>query len=502
MLFYIQISSIFLCAILLIICWSYAGVFIRRFTVDSVKSFSRDILNIDTSKIFKNSVSEITDNYLSRLLEIEHSKFNLYGFSIPFLSLFLGIIFLIYLVDIKKLSNLTIAILIDTVTIITCLKIINTLHIKKYKIIIDNFIKRLIPASKGVKYYSSEQFVFEKLDEKIKGILDIMKTSIEKSAWNGFICLALLFCFCLAAYIFKEDYLKIPFDQLDSLLCLTLFIYSIFLTSLMKYFKTNYTQLNLLKPYGIENYDESDHKDLPDNNLFIAFHGVYFQDFFDSKNTSYLNNSTFSILPGEFVTITGENANLSSYIFDLLLKYITPQSGNVYIAGLPINHIKTKTLRNVIGFFKQDFGLIDGTVYDNLRLLTEDHKIILDIAEKLDLYDELEQQVLGGKINQATLFKIQVARISIQQPKILLIESPKYFENTDNEQMFIDFVEYIAQKKTVIIATQYLKFIIYSDKIIYFKKNCEEVCGTHATLAKDLDYQKYIKDLKTTMESY
>jgi ABC-type multidrug transport system fused ATPase/permease subunit len=62
-------------------------------------------------------------------------------------------------------------------------------------------------------------------------------------------------------------------------------------------------------------------KKLPDDRIFIAFHGVYFQDPTKISDVPLLNDISFSALPGEQISITGENLFKGTHIFELILKY-------------------------------------------------------------------------------------------------------------------------------------------------------------------------------------
>jgi ABC-type multidrug transport system fused ATPase/permease subunit len=433
------------------------------------------------------------------LREIENCRISLYGLAIPLFVLFCTDVFLIWLADNCELLYTIVFLSIETIVVVALIKIAGFCRVREYEGVANDFTKNLIAASRGIVYYSGERLVFEKFDKATDELSSLTNNLIEKTVWKSFFYLALLFCVLLIVYVIQEDYWSVCSVTSGPAFCASLVFYMIFLISLAKYVRIKEVPLESLEPYVKEEQDCSSLKDLSSDNLFIAFHGVYFKTLEEPTAHSAINDLTFSILPGEFLSITGEGMSASSHIFDMLLKYFSPQSGNIYISGTPIKNIKTDSLRTAIGIFKQDFGIIDGTVYDNLSILAKDDKTITDVAEKVGLIDDLGRHVFGnGKtidVSQATLFKIQAARIAIRQPMILLIESPVFFESEDTEQMFTEFVEYMAHRKTVIMSTVCLKFIIYADKTIYFGRN-GAIFGAHASLAKDENYQKYIRGLR------
>ena len=234
------------------------------------------------------------------------------------------------------------------------------------------------------------------------------------------------------------------------------------------------------------------------NNLFIAFHGVYFQDPTNFSDHSILNNISLSVLPGEVIALTGENTTGISYIFDLVLKFYTPQSGKIYIAGIPLDNISKAQMRSLVGIFDDSFSLIQGTVLDNIKLISEDQNLIQDTSKKVGLSDLLNKQLFDENeniiVSQETLFRIQIARIAIQKPKIIFIKTPSRFDSKLAEEMFFDFVDSASKNKTVFIETYDLNTIIYSNKILYLGKN-ESIFGSHAEISLNKSYQEYIKKI-------
>ncbi|GHT89627.1 hypothetical protein FACS1894113_5070 [Alphaproteobacteria bacterium] len=236
--------------------------------------------------------------------------------------------------------------------------------------------------------------------------------------------------------------------------------------------------------------------------LFIAFHNVSFQDPTKISDKLLIENLSFSVLPGEFVSITGESSpNLSPFIFELILRYYVVHFGDIYISGTKIELISKGATRKLISIFKQNFGLINGNIYENLNVAMQDKspEKINKIAEKFGLFEELDWMVYGehGELNisQELCFRVQIARLYARNPKVVLIETPCAFENDFAVEIFKDFVENISKEKTIIMQTNDMKTLIYSDKILYLGKD-ETRFGTHAELSKFDAYGNFLKILR------
>ena len=100
----------------------------------------------------------------------------------------------------------------------------------------------------------------------------------------------------------------------------------------------------------------------------------------------------------------------------------------------------------------------------------------------------------GTSISQEARIRLQIARITITRPRVLLIKTPHEFDSANTEQLFYDFVNYAIKKYTVMLITSEITSIVYSSKILYLGKD-ENLFGTHAELARNKSYQKYITEI-------
>ncbi|MDR1289066.1 MAG: ATP-binding cassette domain-containing protein [Holosporales bacterium] len=508
--FYIRASSAFLCVASIVLCWYSANIAIRKSSLHWLADFKRSVIEMDFRKLSTDGISGILNDNISNLCKIEDYRFELFGFAIPFFTIFLTISVLACSINISIILPILISIIIMTIVIKFANKMVSACDIRRYQIEFDEIVRSIAAAAKGIQYWDARRIIIDKFEDRKAVIFDETKKSIASVTWKMLAYLCLASCAAFALYIIDDDFaisgmFDISSDR--SFFFPIIFFYTMFVVSILRYLKIRNIKLKTLDQYLLAR-DDTDTEKGPIKNgggIFLAFHGVYFQDpttLADGEpDDMKLQNLSFSVLPGESIAITGENMNYGEYIFELILKYYKSQSGNIYISGTSIDHIKTESIRSVIGFFKQDFALIDGTIYDNLAIIGIDDRRLFSIAEKLGLFPILEHQIFDhstGKLNisQNILFKIQIARISIQNPKILLIESPETFESEDDENSFIEFVEHISKRKTVLIMTDYPKFLVYADKILYITDD-DFIFGPHAQLSHDERYQLYIKGVKS-----
>jgi ATP-binding cassette subfamily B protein len=330
------------------------------------------------------------------------------------------------------------------------------------------------------------------------------KETLSKISFKAFLYSGVLFCFMCVLYIAKEDYVLnnlLNISPIADLFFFSLFTFIISFCSFIKYVSSKRIVIDFVENAQIEDNPE-EKKKLSGNNLFIAFHNVCFQNPTIISDKLLINNLSFSVLPGEFVAITGESSYVyAKYIFELLLKYYKLQSGAIYLSGTKLESIKKSSVRKLISIFKLDFGLISGTVYENLELASyaKEPAKIERIAEKFGLLEDLDLEIYDEKgklcISQEVIIRIQLARIYMQKSKIVLIETPDYFENEFAEIVFSDFVKNISKRKTTLILTDDIKTLVYANKVLYIGEN-ESYFGTPAELSRVDSYGRYLSMLK------
>lgn len=366
-----------------------------------------------------------------------------------------------------------------------------------------NVLQDIAYSVKGIQFYNSQKFIDMKLSNAEKRYLNVAKENIQKAVWRSFARICFVFLLIIVIYIANDEYISKQFLETSSIGIIylsSLFVFTLFLATFFHWKSKNIIEYCDISKYVIQAEEQgADEPQFEFKNLFIAVHGVYFQDPTESVDKPIIQNLTFSVLPGEFIAITGDDIVAQHYIFDLLLGFYKPQSGQIYIAGKKMETYPKTQMRSIIGIFDEAFGLIRGTVYDNLAMLGSTHEDLhnvlvntgLEESRNMFIFDRTSSKLA---ISQDILFRIQLARIALRRPKILLIHAPEIFQNKETEAMFYEFVEFYSERCTILIRTRKATPIIYSDKILFLSQG-EYLFGSHAELSQNKLYQNFIKKI-------
>ena len=128
---------------------------------------------------------------------------------------------------------------------------------------------------------------------------------------------------------------------------------------------------------------------------------------------------------GKSYALIGGSGSGKSTLLNIIGRLEKIDSGNVLVDKQDIWKIKERTfIKNTVGYVFQNYSLIENkTVYDNLKLITKDKKIITDVLEKVGLSsDYLHQKIYELSGGQAQ--RVAIARMLMKPRKIILADEP------------------------------------------------------------------------------
>ena len=158
---------------------------------------------------------------------------------------------------------------------------------------------------------------------------------------------------------------------------------------------------------------------------------------------------------GKSYALIGGSGSGKSTLLNIIGRLEKIDSGNVLVDKQDIWKIKERTFfKNTVGYVFQNYSLIENkTVYDNLKLITKDKKIITDVLEKVGLSsDYLHQKIYELSGGQAQ--RVAIARMLMKPRKIILADEPTgALDGEIGKEIIRLLLNEIAEDKYVIIAT-------------------------------------------------
>lgn len=195
-----------------------------------------------------------------------------------------------------------------------------------------------------------------------------------------------------------------------------------------------------------------------------------------------LDNVSFAIKKGEFVSVVGPSGSGKSTVLNLVGALDRPTSGKIYIDGIDIfsmSDSQIATMRNSrIGFIFQSFNLINRTtVQKNVKLpgiiagMSSDdaHSRSVKILEALGIADKKDQKPVNLSGGQQQ--RVAIARSLINNPTIILADEPTGNLDTKTGDDVFDMLKMLSHKfkRTIVMVTHNPELAESTDRSILLR---------------------------------
>ncbi len=196
-----------------------------------------------------------------------------------------------------------------------------------------------------------------------------------------------------------------------------------------------------------------------------------------------LENLSFSIEKGKITAIVGESGTGKSTIAALLMKGLTPESGNIRFGEVDIRQIPHEEWRKIISIVPQKVELFNGSIIENIapgdeepdieNIISVCHLVGADtIIEKLPdgLLGTIGEQ--GCNLSGGERQKIAFARALYRGAHLLILDEPTSYLDDESRDKMIRLIKSLALYEIGIVLISHDKESIkIADNIIYLNTN-------------------------------
>ncbi len=195
--------------------------------------------------------------------------------------------------------------------------------------------------------------------------------------------------------------------------------------------------------------------------LTLSFENVSFA--WDAQN-NVLENLSFRISSGEILLLTGASGAGKSTILDLVLGFITPDSGKVTINGIDLPTLVPAARTKMLGWIGQKPTIFAGTIAENIMFArpeagAEELAEAIRLARLTDLIAALPNgaETLIGEggfgLSGGQAQRIAIARAFLKDAPLLLLDEPTAHLDPAVERDVLDSIKRLSAGRTVILAT-------------------------------------------------
>jgi ABC-type bacteriocin/lantibiotic exporter with double-glycine peptidase domain len=354
---------------------------------------------------------------------------------------------------------------------------------KKLKIIQESF-----GGIKDIKLKSSESFfinLYKLFLKKFTTAVYIQQTIIDSPR------IVIEFIFIVILSITLLFYISEKYDLLQLLPIIGLYAVTSFrvipsVLKILNYFQ----QIKGLKPSleildkefkGLKFDEEIKDSSFEDFNFNKNIKVVNVNFAYNEKN-NVLKDFSLNIKKNSCLGITGKSGEGKSTLADLIMGIISPDNGQILVDDQDIKK-NIKGWQKNIGFVSQSIFLLDSSIKENIAFGVKKENVNKDLVHKaledaqikdfiFTLKDGIETEVgeRGLRLSGGQIQRIGIARELYRKPSLLILDEATSGLDQETENEFLECLEKIRNKMTIIIVSHRKNTLKNCDEIIEISK--------------------------------
>jgi iron complex transport system ATP-binding protein len=217
---------------------------------------------------------------------------------------------------------------------------------------------------------------------------------------------------------------------------------------------------------------------------------------FSYRSRKVLDGISFNVEKDDVVSILGPNGVGKTTLIKCISKVLTPASGSVFMEDVNLHKMSKKDIAKNIGYVAQKSETSKTTVFDSVLLGRKPH-FEWDVTEKDarlagrvlhllgldDLALKYVDEISGGEYQI-----VQIARVLVQQPRVILLDEPTSSLDLSNQHMIMHLIRNIVKKNhmaAIMIIHDLNLAIRHSDKFILMKQGMVYAVGDHEVITPE-----------------
>ncbi len=364
-------------------------------------------------------------------------------------------------------------------------------------------VEETLQGIQSVKAFANEAWEAMRYGRNVKAARDLaMKGARWRGAFVSFIILCLFGAIVLV--IWRGVHLK-EAGEISTGELVTFILYTVFIGASIGSIPEMAT--TVLKAIGATERLMDLHDEVPEPidlrskgeplqlNGEVEFRNVSFR-YATRADMPVLEHVNIRVCKGERIALVGPSGAGKSTLASLVLRYYTPDSGELLIDGRNVNDYPLTALRDRMAIVPQEVILFGGTIRENIAYGRPDasqeqidaaarkanaHEFISTFPEGYDtVVGERGVQLSGGQRQ-----RIAIARAVLKDPAILILDEATSSLDTASERLVQEALDKLMEGRTSIVIAHRLSTIRSADRIVVLDRGRVVSNGTHEELIAD-----------------
>lgn len=384
---------------------------------------------------------------------------------------------------------------------------------------IYTFYQEKMSNVKTIKSFNQEIYETDRLIDKLKGMFRLIRENLFLGLFNSFFDAAIItlwtsFIAWYAGYRVITGYISI--GEIIAILVYLGQIHKPFMD-----FGTVYKSLvrSFVSINRVGEILEGEPEAYKDTRTFVLFQ-IEGKIKFDKVGFHYpdtdeyiLKDISLTAKPAEITAICGASGAGKSTIIDLILRFIEPTEGHIYIDEYDLKQVSLITLRANISIVSQDVVIFSGTFRENIQYGCKEinEQKMLQAAKDAEIHDFIMSlpngyETLigeGGRgLSGGQQQRLSIARALYRNVKILVLDEATSALDSIGEAKIYENLKKRIKDETVIMISHRLSTLRNADKIYVVSENriCESGSFDELLSQKGEFYKFYQAHAKATEE--